>query len=60
MKLQKNITSARGIIPALRLFMFNPHPNVGHGDTTQYSSRYENIDKNRVLGPSEYMTHILK
>lgn len=47
-KLQKNITFARGMIPALWLFIFKPHPNVGCGGTTEYSTCYQNTDENRL------------
>lgn len=49
-KLQKNITSARGMTLALWLFIFNPHPNVGHGGTTEYLSHCENNTDEKRLG----------
>lgn len=42
------MTSARGMTLALRLFIFNPHPNVGHGGTTEYLSHCKNTDGNHL------------
>lgn len=56
-KLQKNITSARGMTPALWLFIVNPHPNVGHEGPTEYSSHYENMDENRLGHQNKWLIY---
>lgn len=57
-KLQKNITSARGMTLALWLFIFNPHPNVGRGGTTEYLSHCENnTDENRLGHQNKWLIY---
>lgn len=56
-KLQKNMTSARSTTLALWLFIFNPHPNVGHRGTTEYLSHCKNTDGNRLGHQNKRLIH---